>query len=132
MEMACRKNIKELHVFIESWLKGVVEKSTAVFQYFEDELDEDFVIIHPDGNLQTRSEISSDFWSAHGVEAENFVIEIRHIRTRLESKETCIMTYEEWQFGTEETARISTVIFRNSLDSNRNTWLHLHETWYSA
>jgi len=130
MEIECRKNIRELHVFIESWLKGAVEKSRQEFQYFEDELDEDFVIIHPGGELQTKSEIISDFWNAYGVQSENFIIEIRNIKIRFESKDICIMNYEEWQTSVEKTARISTVIFRKSLNSNKNNWLHLHETWY--
>ncbi|MFV2005232.1 MAG: hypothetical protein ACC650_08485 [Gammaproteobacteria bacterium] len=130
MEIECRKNIRELHVFIESWLKGAVEKSRQEFQYFEDELDEEFVIIHPGGELQTKSEIISDFWNAYGVQSENFIIEIRNIKIRFESKDICIMNYEEWQTSVEKTARISTVIFRKSLNSNKNNWLHLHETWY--
>jgi len=36
MEIECRNNIKELHVFIESWLKGSVKKYRQEFQYFED------------------------------------------------------------------------------------------------
>jgi hypothetical protein len=130
MEIECRKNIRELHVFIESWLKGTVEKSKQEFQYFENELDEDFVIIHPGGELQTKSEIISDFWDAYGAQSEKFIIEIRNIKIRFESKDICIMNYEEWQTSVEKTARISTVIFRKSLNSNKNNWLHLHETWY--
>jgi len=130
MEIECRKNIKELHAFIESWLKGAVEKSKQEFQYFKDELDEDFVIIHPSGELQTKSDIINDFWNAYGVRPENFIIEIRNIKIRSEAKDICILNYEEWQTSVEESARISTVIFRKSKNSNKNNWFHLHETWF--
>jgi len=127
MEIECRKKIKELHVFIESWLKGTVEKSRQKFKYFEDELDNDFIIIHPSGELQTKLDITSDFWNAYGVQSKNFIIEIRNIKMISESKEICIMNYEEWQISVEKSVRISTVIFRKS--QNNNNWLHLHETW---
>jgi len=130
MEIECRNNISELHVFIESWLKGLVEKTKQEFQYFEDELDEDFIIIHPTGELQKKREIISDFWSAYGVQSNNFKIEIKNIKIRSESENICIMNYEEWQTGAENSARISTVIFRKSSKNNKNCWLHLHETWY--
>jgi len=129
MEIECRKNIKELHVFIESWLKGAVEKSKQEFQYFEDALDEDFIIIHPSSKLQTKLDIISDFWSAYGVQSENFTIEIRNIKVRFESENICIINYEEWQTGAEKSARISTVTFRKPVNSNKSNWLHLHETW---
>lgn len=129
MEIECCKNIKELHVFIESWLKGAAEKSKQEFQYFEDALAEDFIIIHPSGELQTKLDIISDFWSAYGVQSENFTIEIRNIKVRFESENICIINYEEWQTGVEKSARISTVVFKKSINSNKNNWLHLHETW---
>lgn len=132
MDIECRNNIKELHVFIESWLKGTTERTKQEFQYFEDELDEEFIIIHPSGELQQKREITSDFWSAYGVQSNNFKIEIKNIKIRSESENICIMNYEEWQTGTEKSARISTVIFRKSSEHKKNLWLHLHETWYPA
>lgn len=129
MERECRKNITELHVFIESWLKGAVEKTKQEFRYFEDSLDEEFIIIHPTGVLQDKLDIIGDFWSAYGVQSEDFSIEIRNTQVRFESENMCILTYEEWQTGVEKTARISTVVFRKSINSNTNSWLHLHETW---
>lgn len=129
METECRKNINQLHVFIESWLKGSVEKSRPEFQYFEDTLDKDFVIVHPSGELQSKPDISSDLWRAHGVRSESFSIAIRDISVSHVSGDICVMNYQEWQTGVEKTARISTVIFRKSTIDNKIYWLHLHETW---
>ncbi|GBE08196.1 hypothetical protein BMS3Bbin11_01456 [bacterium BMS3Bbin11] len=129
METECRRNIKELHVFIESWLKGLVEKSRLEFQYFEDALDKDFIIIHPSGKLQTKPDITSDLWEVYGVRPKSFTITIRDIKIRSISENICILNYEEWQTGVEELARISTVIFRKPANSSKNYWFHLHETW---
>jgi len=129
VEIECRKNIEELHIFIETWLKGSADKSKPIFQHFEDELDDDFVIIHPSGEVQDKSNIISDFWNAHGVQPNNFSIQIRNIKVRSESQDICTLNYEEWQTGVDTTVRISTVIFRKSKISGKNNWFHLHETW---
>jgi len=129
MEIEYSNKIKQLHVFIESWLKGAVDKSKQELHYFEDELDEDFIIINPSGYFQTKLDITSDFWNAYGVQPKKFKIEIRNIKMRIETEDTCIMNYEEWQTGIKKSTRISTVIFRKSKKSQKNSWLHLHETW---
>jgi len=129
MEIECRKNIHDLHVFIERWLRGSLEKSRLKFQYFADALDEDFVIIHPDGECQIKSEIVNGLWDAHGAESENFTIEIRDTQFCVAAKNICVLTYEEWQAGTEESVRISTVVFKKSEHNSKCCWLHLHETW---
>jgi len=130
METECRENIEGLHRFIEAWLLGSIEKSRQRFRYFDDALDKKFIIIHPSGELQTKSDISSDLWNAHGVRSKQFSIAIRNITVRSASENCCILTYEEWQTGTEKPARLSTVVFRRSEDNNRIYWFHLHETWY--
>lgn len=129
MELECHKKIKALHVFIESWLTGRVEKSKQEFRYFEDELDAEFIIIHPSGDLQTKPDITSGFWGAHGGQSKNFIVEIRNIKMRYASQDICIMNYEEWQTDEKESVRISTVVFRKSKSNNKISWLHLHETW---
>ena len=129
MEKECQKNIVELHIFIEYWLKGLVEKTRQEFQYIDDALDKNFVIIHPSGEIQTKTDIIDDLWEAYGVQLESFAISIRDIKVRSLSENICIMNYEEWQTGVKKSMRISTVIFRKSLINNKSYWLHLHETW---
>jgi len=132
MEIECRENIEELHRFIEAWLLGSVEKSRERFQYFDDALDEKFIIIHPSGELQAKSDITCDLWNAYGARSKQFSITIRNITVRSASENFCIMTYEEWQTGMEKSARISTVVFRRSEDNNKIYWFHLHETWHPS
>jgi len=129
MEIECRRKIIELHIFIESWLKGSIERTKLEFQYFENALDKDFIIIHPDGKLQSKLEIIDVFREAYGVQPDSFSIEIRNIKLRSIADNICIMNYEEWQTGVEKSARLSTVIFRKPVNSGKIYWLHLHETW---
>lgn len=129
MEITCSRKIKELHVFIESWLKGSVEKNKMVFKYFEDELNNDFIIIQPNGKPQTKENIISGFWEAYGVRSTEFKIEIRNINNRLITDNICILTYEEWQIGEEKSGRLSTAVFKKPLNSNHYYWFHLHENW---
>lgn len=131
MEVECRNKIEELHRFIESWLMGSVKKSKQVFKCFDDELDTEFVIIHPSSQSQNKSEISNDLWGAHGVQNKDFSIEIRNIRLRCVIENICIMNYEEWQSGVEKSVRISTVVFRKFKGNDKIYWFHLHETWRS-
>jgi len=129
MEAECRKNIFELHVFIEGWLKGAIKKTRMAFQYFADTLDESFVIIHPSAERQTKAEISNGLWDAHGSQPENFSIEIRDVQVRFSAESICVMNYEEWQTGDEKSVRVSTVIFRKSENNGKCGWFHLQETW---
>ncbi len=129
MEIECHRKIIDLHIFIESWLKGAIERAKLEFQYFENALDKDFTIIHPDGKLQSKLEIIDVFWKAYGVHPDSFAIEIQNIKVRYLSNNICIMNYEEWQTGVEKTGRLSTVIFRKTVNSDKIYWLHLHETW---
>lgn len=127
METECHNNILVLHVFIESWLNASIDKSRQAFQYFEDALDSDFVIIHPGGKIQSKPDIVNDFWLAHGVKPESFKIEIKNIQNRFLSESLCILNYEEHQ--TETPSRISTVVFMKTTNTSTFRWFHLHETW---
>lgn len=129
MEFECIKSIKELHIFIESWLIGGIDKSKQKFQYFKDALGEEFIIINPNGSIQTKQDIVNDFWEAHGVQPEKFKISILDIKVRYESKNMCMLTYIEEQKNTVKSARISTVIFQKSAVKEQVYWAHLHETW---
>ena len=129
MEIECRDNIIKLHEFIESWLKGTVDKSKQIFQYFEDTLDSNFIIVHPSGELQSKEEITNDLWSAYGVQSECFSIKISDIVLRVISDTACLLNYEEHQEGKEPSTRISSVLFKKSETSEDYHWVHLHETW---
>ena len=62
-----------------------------------------------------------------------FRIEIRNCQSLQTGESTSLWKYEEWQFtgsSFTETARISTVLFRQSKQGyNGVEWVHVHETW---
>jgi hypothetical protein len=118
-----------LHKFIQDWMTGSVPKTEEVYSCFRDALDLDFVIVHPTGIAESREELVKSFWSAHGVQKNNFTIEIRNLNLRLTFGDFALATYEEWQFGNTTTGRVSSVLFRKPVKAGRIRWMHLHETW---
>lgn len=129
MQAQCANEIQELHRFIESWLLGSVEQTQEQFARFEGAMAEDFVIIHPNGNAQTKAAICTSFWGAYGVQKLPFTVHVKNIQYRVVSEPYCLLTYEEWQTGERETARLSTILFRQVPEQDRVEWVHLHETW---
>ena len=121
--------VKNLHAVIQDWMTGSVPKTEAAFSLFRNALDTEFVIIHPTGVAERYEEILKSFWSAHGIQDKNFVIEIQNLNHRITFDNFSLVTYEEWQFGTAPTARFSSVLFKNTKKDNRVRWIHLHETW---
>ncbi|CAB1072082.1 hypothetical protein D1AOALGA4SA_1436 [Olavius algarvensis Delta 1 endosymbiont] len=71
----------------------------------------------------------ADVWQAHGVRAASFRIDIRHYTCRFVFASWCLLTYEEWQYDCETTARVSRALFRRSSSHPGVEWVHLHETW---
>jgi len=129
MTETSRDEVLRMHNFIESWLTGRAKKSNDVFAQFADALAEDFLLINPSGKADDKASITSGFWGAYGAQPEPFSVEIRDFKCRFATEDFCLAIYQEWQFGTETTARLSTVLFRRAAEADRLQWLHLHETW---
>ena len=121
--------VVNLHKIIQNWMTASVPKTEEAFSLFRDALDPDFVIIHPTGVAESYEELLKSFWSAHGIQDTNFVIEIQNLNCRLTLDSLALVTYEEWQFGKTTSARVSSVLFKKPQNENRVRWLHLHETW---
>ncbi len=119
----------DLHRFIQEWMRGSLPKTREAFERFSEVLSGDFMIIHPGGTSEDRAQVTASFWSAHGSRDDSFRIEIRNPRYRLSSNHYALATYEEWQFGSTTTARVSTVLFRQRDRNGKPLWVHLHETW---
>jgi hypothetical protein len=128
----CRSEIVQLHIFIEGWLNGTLDKIHDVFERFEGAFDEDFLIVHPSGQAQIKSEILADIWEAHGKRPKPFAITIKNVTLRTCAGPLCLVTYEEWQSGDTETTRLSSVLFKKQAGGDQIRWLHLHETFVEA
>lgn len=119
--------ILEIHQFFELWFTGSVEKSKEQFARFEQAFADGFVMILPGGNQLTRDELLEIFWQEYGSISAPFRIEIRNPTVRKVGESLHLAIYEEWQFGQEQTARITSAL----MSENRAgvQWLSAHETW---
>lgn len=124
----CRLEIEALHRFIEAWMNASIEKDETLFKRFSNALDDDFIIIDPNGESKTKKEITDSFWDAYGIHPKSFRIRIKNFNPRIAFNNFFIATYEEWQSAEKESVRLSTVIFKISTLNNKISWYHLHET----
>jgi hypothetical protein len=129
MEALCKAEVLRLHRFLERWLAGTLQRSEAQFDEFAQALADDFVIIHPSGNMEGKEHVLADLHQAHGVHTGAFSIEIRNLRCRVATQSWCLLTYEEWQHAEDTSARLSSALLRRCPDGQRVQWVHLHETW---
>jgi len=94
---------------------------------------DDFEIVSPTGDRRDGKTLRADLRNGHGTFADAdppFEIRVANVRTRAESADSCLVTYEEWQRadgGWE--GRVSSALFRRADAPNGVEWVHLHETW---
>jgi hypothetical protein len=127
LEESCAAEVRELHAFIQAWMRGSLPRTTQSFERFADSLADTFVIVHTSGRSDDKTSITEKVFRAHGVNPDDFTIEIRDIRVRFAERPWCMLTYEEHQSNAgDNSARLSSVLFRQT--GNRIEWMHLHET----
>ena len=117
----------ELHEFFQAWLCGSIEKTREVYARFENAMDDGFIMIPPDSGLLPRSTIMEIFWEEHGNKTSSFRIEIKNPVAREMADSLYLVSYEEWQFETEQTARVTTALMKET--SQGIHWLSVHESW---
>ena len=130
-----RREIERLHLFLEQWLNGTLERSDATFaDGVESRLHSDFVNIQPAGIVLRRDALVDQLKSGYG-KSPDFQIHIRNVELRpvLDSQAVLLATYEEYQRGARnsarpDNARLSTALFSKA-GGSKLTWLHIHETW---
>jgi hypothetical protein len=141
----CAAEVVALHEFFEAWLSGRIDRTDDAFARFADALDPGFHIVSPSGEVRDRESITSGVESAHDAHPDGFGIRIENVQTRDhvvaaadhgdgDAGDRCLLTYEEWQTNRggdgDETARLSTVLFREAPDAPGGVaWRHVHETW---
>ena len=133
MEEACRQEVVELHQFFQDWFNGILEASDESFARFADVIDEDFVIVQPNGEMTARGPLVDRLRKSHGSRKEGGQIRIwiENYRLHRSAGDLAVVTYEEWQdLGGEVRGRLSTAVFgRREEMPNGVVWLHLHEVW---
>jgi hypothetical protein len=134
MDVACDREVTDLHVFLQVWLAGLVPRDAATFARFEDVIGDDFLIISPLGTITDRAALLPEFEASHGVlatQSADFRIWIENCRCVRDLGDRALVMYEEWQsLGDATSARLTTVLFeRHPATPNGVSWAHVHETW---
>lgn len=119
--------VVELHRFFEGWLSGTLDNTQETFRRFEQALAEGFVMVEPNGILLRRETLLTNFRNAHGAVPKPFTIEVRNPEVKELNGSLALVTYEEWQLGREQTARVSSALLHRTQGALE--WLHVHETW---
>jgi hypothetical protein len=124
----CEHEIRELHAFLEAWLKGAVPQFEELFQRFRGALAHDFLVIHPSGKSDDKAGVLENFRKAYGSKGAEYRMDISSIRARAGGDTVCVMGYEERHQGEPDRARICTAVFRRREGDRAVEWILLHET----
>ena len=119
--------VLEIHHFFESWLTGSVEQSKEQYARFENVMADDLIMVPPGSSLLTRDVVLEIFWQQYGSITLPFRIEIKNPTARKVAESLYLVSYEEWQFGLEQTARITTALLTENEPGVQ--WLSVHESW---
>ena len=136
MEVKCKTEIEELHLFFEQWYNGLIDKTTAKFERVTKVLHPKFLLISPNGQKLSREEILQVVWDAHGSRAQFDIpmrIWIKNYQFRQISDSLFLAIYEEWQtIDNTDKGRVSTALFMKQKNNFQDLiWFHGHETWLS-
>ncbi|GAB5467369.1 MAG: hypothetical protein Kilf2KO_03990 [Rhodospirillales bacterium] len=134
MDIACGREVVDLHVFLQDWLTGVLPRDVASFARFEGVIGEAFLVISPRGSVTERPALLTEFEANHGAltaRADDFRIWVENYRCLHQLGDRALVLYEEWhRLGEETSARLTTALFERAPDRpNGVAWLHVHETW---
>ncbi len=123
------QEIRELHQFFQDWFNGVLPQSQAAFSRFSQAMDDDFMMISPDGAIVPLVPLQKRLWAGH-KRGESSKIWVKNVAIRRHFGGTVLASYEEWQQVGDQpaTGRLSSALFQIG-DENRPIWLYLHETW---
>ena len=131
---ACRREIEELHRFFEGWLCGRIPCDNVTFERLTTVLDADFEMVTPQGRVQSRMDLLTWLWRAHGSVNAPFRIWIEDLRVVPLADEVLWAHYQEWQDrGGRIRGRTSTALFKVVPGCHNGLqWRLVHETWLEA
>ena len=58
LEESCAAEVRELHAFIQAWMRGSLPRTTQSFERFADSLADTFVIVHTSGRSDDKTSIT--------------------------------------------------------------------------
>ena len=125
---AFRDEVLALHEYLSAWLTGRIPQGGGRPARLERALADDFVVIHPNGSISSKTDAVDSFAAAWNEKPASYALRVDQIRTRMVGADHCLVTYDEWHDGEPGRARISTALLRRSRSSDGVQWLFLQET----
>jgi hypothetical protein len=137
MDDQARKEVAEIHEFLQDWFNGSIGNDDQIYRRFAGVMAEGFQLISPGGMVTDRDAMLDGVRGAHGRERDARLpmkIWIQNHRGRVLADGLHLVTYEEWQEkGGVTRGRVSTALFaRREGTPNGVEWLHVHEVWMPA
>lgn len=130
---ACLREVHRLHRVIVDWTTGAVPDDDRSFAPFADAFAPSFLIVNPEGVVETGASVVSRFRKRHGERAAlDFAIRITDEDVRRVTGQQALIIYQEhWLHGTTEQSVIlaSALLEVDAARPGGVAWLHLHETW---
>lgn len=120
--------VLELHGFLQQWLRGEIDSERGLGR-LENALDDDFVVIQPDGSRAGKRRVIRNFSRAHASKRADFALEISAIDVRCLGEDHGLVTYREDHKSEPGRERFSTALLKRCGDLTK--WLFLQETLIS-
>ena len=123
-----RKEIRDLHKYLEDWLKGKAPDRDRGPVRLDNALAEGFFVIHPSGIRESKAEVVCNFASAYGGKPADYALEITDLSAHLLHDGLCLATYRESHRGEPERPRLSSALLQQRAVGKTIEWLFLQET----
>ncbi len=125
---AFRREVLDLHAFLEGWLKGSVKDNGAGPWRLREALAEDFTVVHPSGVREDKPGVVQNFAAAYATRPDGYALQISDLSLRPLGSRMYLASYRESHRGEPGRARISTALLRQVPDGERIEWVFLQET----
>lgn len=125
---AAEADIRDLHVFFQQWLGGILPATPEAFAPLEAALAPEFSMVAPTGRRLDRAAVIGWLQGAHGQRGADFRIWIEEVSEIARGPGFIAMAYDECQsLAGGDTRRRATALLRPA--GGRLVWVLVHETW---
>ncbi len=124
-----KKEIEELHRFFVEWYTGILKNSEEHFSRFKDVMAGTVHFVGTDGSVADKNDLLNwikQAWA--GYATGEFNIKIKEFKLMHETKETALVSYQEWQnFRGKTLILVSSVLLSKTENRYNNLeWQHIH------
>jgi hypothetical protein len=133
----CKKEVKEIHRFLEHWYNGAIERSEESFARLSDAVARGFNYVGTNGRVMRRDVLLDQVRRAWGswrqpgsTDPGSGRFRIENLRIRLIEGPLTLVSYEEWhEVDGRSQGKMTSALFRLEHGRpNRVAWSHLHQS----